>query len=260
MSELVLYDGAHSPSGRRVKLCLFEKGLSFKIRWLNLALMDQKEPSYLKINPTGSVPALLHDGKALYESNVINEYLNAVFPTPSLAPKDAWGQAQMRMWFAFENDFARPFRDALFETFGKDRLQSSRLTPEKLDYEISRRTSNIAYVNFAAKVLTTPRNDALIEDSRLILMEKMELMEERLSDGRSWLCGEQFTLADIAVAPRIDMFPIVGIPDVYRRFPCIGQFIARLKSRPSWEKSAILPGPAESERTVAIGPVKLQAC
>jgi glutathione S-transferase len=77
MTELVLYTVAGVPSPRRVKMCLFEKGLLFKIKWLNLALMDQKQPSYLKLNPTGLVPTLVHDGKAIFESNVINEYIDA---------------------------------------------------------------------------------------------------------------------------------------------------------------------------------------
>ena len=56
MSEIVLYDGAGTPSPRRVKLCLLEKGLPFKIKWLNLGLMDQKNPEFLKVSPTGLVP------------------------------------------------------------------------------------------------------------------------------------------------------------------------------------------------------------
>jgi glutathione S-transferase len=164
MSELTLYDAASVPSPRRVKLCLFEKGLPFKIKWLNLGLMDQKQPSYLKLNPMGLVPTLVHDGKVLYESNVINEYLDAVFPNPRLVPKDAFGQARMRMWFAFENDFAKPFRDAVYETMGKERLQGTGITPEKLREEIGKRTKNEAYIRFATKVLTAPRDDALIAD------------------------------------------------------------------------------------------------
>src|SRR5512145_3291729 len=101
MTELVLYDGAGVPSPRRVKICLLEKGLPFKIKWMNLGMMDQKAPDYLKLNPTGLVPTLVHDGRAIYESNVINEYIDAVFPNPPLVPKDAYGQARMRMWFAF---------------------------------------------------------------------------------------------------------------------------------------------------------------
>ena len=250
MSEIMLYDGAGTPSPRRVRLCLIEKGIPFKIKWLNLGLMDQKNPSYLKFNPTGLVPTLIHDGKAIYESNVINEYIEAVFPNPPLAPKDPWGQAQMRMWFAFENDFAKPFRDAVYETMGKERLKSTGITPEKLREEILRRTPNEVYVKIATQVLTTPRNDELVRDRQLIMLEKMEQMETRLADGRPWLCGDQFTLADIALGPRVDMFPVVGVSDLYQRFPRIGEFMARMKGRPSWEKSAIRPEPGETERMV----------
>ena len=83
-----------------------------------------------------------------------------MFPNPPLVPKDAYGQAEMRMWFAFENDFAKPFRDAVYETMGKERLQSTGITPEKLREEISKRTKNEAYVRFATQVLTTPRDES----------------------------------------------------------------------------------------------------
>jgi glutathione S-transferase len=251
MSEIVLYDGAGTPSPRRVKLCLLEKGLPFKIRWLNLGLMDQKSPEYLTISPTGLVPALVHDGKTLYESYVINEYLDAVFPSPPLVPRDPWGQARMRMWFAFENDFAKPFRDAVYETFAKDRVKSTGLTPDKLREEIGKRTPNAAYAATAVEVLTSPRNDELVKHRQLLMLEKMEQMERRLSDGRPWLLGDQFTLADIALGPRVDMFPAVGITDLYQRFPRIGAFMARMKARPSWERSAVRPEPGETERVIA---------
>jgi hypothetical protein len=45
MSELVLYDAGGTPSPRRVKMCLIEKSLPFTIKWLNIALMDQKAPA-----------------------------------------------------------------------------------------------------------------------------------------------------------------------------------------------------------------------
>jgi glutathione S-transferase len=250
MSDLVLYDAAGVPSPRRVKICLFEKGLPFKIKWLNLGLMDQKRADYLKLNPTGLVPTLIDNGRAIYESNVINEYIDAIYPNPPLVPKDAFSQAEMRMWFAFENDFAKPFRDAAYETLGKERLQSTGITAEKLREEISKRTSNEAYIRFATKVLTTPRDNELLADRHQVMMEKMAQMDDRLSDGRSWLCGDQFTLADIALGPRVDMFPIIGITSLYERFPRIGQFMARLKARPSWTASAVRPEPGETERMV----------
>jgi glutathione S-transferase len=250
MSELVLYDGAGVPSPRRVRICLLEKRLPFTVKWLNLGLMDQKRPDYLALNPTGLVPTLVHDGKAIYESNVINEYVDAIHPNPPLVPKDAYGQARMRMWFAFENDFAKPFRDCAYETLGKERLQSSGISPDKLREEISKRTKNEAYIRFATKVLTTPRDDALLAERHLVLLEKMDMMERQLADGRPWLCGDQFTLADIALGPRVDMFPIIGIPDIDQRFPHIGKFMERMKARPSWAASGFRPEPGETERKI----------
>ena len=250
MSEIVLYDAAGVPSPRRVRICLLEKRLPFTVKWLNLGLMDQKKPDFLKINPTGLVPALVHDGKTLYESNVINEYINAIFPNPPLVPTDPYGQACMRMWFAFENDLAKPFRDCAYETLGKERLQSTGITPEKLREEISKRTKNEAYIRFATRVLTTPRDNELLSERHLLLLEKMESMEQQLADGRPWLCGEQFTLADIALGPRVDMFPIIGIADIYQRFPHIGKFMERVKARSSWEVSGFRPEPGETERKI----------
>ena len=250
MSELVLYDGAGVPSPRRVRICLLEKRLPFTVKWLNLGLMDQKRPDYLALNPTGLVPTLVHDGKAIYEFNVINEYVDAIHPNPPLVPKDAYGQARMRMWFAFENDFAKPFRDCAYETLGKERLQSSGISPDKLREEISKRTKNEAYIRFATKVLTTPRDDALLAERHLVLLEKMDMMERQLADGRPWLCGDQFTLADIALGPRVDMFPIIGIPDIDQRFPHIGKFMERMKARPSWAASGFRPEPGETERKI----------
>ena len=65
------------------------------------------------------------------------------------------------MWFAFENDFAKPFRDASTRRSVRSACKSSGITPEKLREEIGKRTKNEAYIRFATKVLTTPRDDAL---------------------------------------------------------------------------------------------------
>lgn len=252
MTEIILYDAANVPSPRRVRIVLLEKGLPFRIKWLNLGLMDQKQESYLKLNPTGLVPTLVHGEDALYESNVINEYLDALYPEPPLVPREPLAQARMRMWFAFESDWAKPFRDAAYETLAKKRLQDSGMTPEQLRAELMKRTRNEAYVKFATRVLTTPRNDDLLEFCTALLFEKIGQMEATLADGRPWLCGDRFTLADIALIPRMETFPAIGITDIYERFPRIAAWAARVKARPSWEKSAIRPEPGESERVVTV--------
>lgn len=250
MTDLILYSAGGVPSPRRVCMTLLEKRLPFRVRWLNLALMDQKSPDYLRLNPMGLVPTLLHGERALWESNVIAEYLDAIFPDPSLTPPDPWGQAQMRMWFAFEGDFAKPFRDAVYETFAKDRLKSTGVTPETLAEQIGARTSNPAYLRFAMQVLTTPRNEEVLKDRTDILLEKIGQMEDRLADERPWLCGDTLSLADLALAPRLDMFPVIGVTDIAERFPRVGRLLGAIKARPSWTASALQPQPGETERYI----------
>jgi glutathione S-transferase len=238
---IILYDAANSPAGRRVRMTLLEKGLKFESRWLDLALLDQKRPAYLQLNPSGLVPTLVHDGGVLFESNVINEYLDAIFPLPPLVPREPVARAQMQMWMAFELEWAKPFRDIIYETFAKERLQRSGVSAETLATTISTRTTNPAYLHMARQLLTNPRNDALVEDRIAILFERLAWMEAQLADGRHWLLGNEFTLADIALAPRIAMFPLIGIHDLDRLFPRIGAFMSRVAERPSWCASDLRP-------------------
>lgn len=250
VDQTILFDAANMPSPRRVRMCLIEKGLPFTSRWMVLGMMDQKQPDYLALNPTGMVPTLLHGGVTLYDSNVINEYLDAIHPTPALVPADPLGQALMRMWFAIELDIAKPFRDASYETLGKARLQNSGLTEDQLRQEIESRTANPAYLKFAMSVLKTPADEQLIRDRLDLIFEKIGGIERQLADGRTWLCGEQFTLADICMAPRMDMYPVIGIDDLFERYPRLGAWMDRVRQRPSWEKSDFLPEPGETERFV----------
>jgi len=249
-SGLVLYDAANVPSPRRVRICLFEKRLPFTIRWLNLGLMDQKAPDYLTVNPMGLVPTLIHGDTTIYDSNVINEYLDALQPAPPLMPCDPRGQAQVRMWFAFENDWAKPFRAVVYETLAKDRIRATGLTAQQVKGEIAKRTPNPVYGAIAERLLVAPPDDRLVVEQLALVFEKIEQMERVLGDGRPWLCGEAFTLADIALAPRLDMFPALGVDDLPRRFPATGAFLERVKARPSWTQSALVPQPGEVERSV----------
>src|SRR6202171_3889281 len=90
MQSLVLYNAPQSTCSQRVRFTLHEKGLSFCELKLDLFSGDQLRPEYLKINPNGVVPSLVHDGKVIFDSAVIIEYLSEVFPEPPrLVPHDS---------------------------------------------------------------------------------------------------------------------------------------------------------------------------
>jgi len=95
---LKLYHHHTSVCAAKTRLVLAEKGLDFDGEIIRLRERDQHRPEYLAKNPFGLVPMLEHDGKVVVESNVINEYLDDVFPDPALRPTDPFRLAQMRTW------------------------------------------------------------------------------------------------------------------------------------------------------------------
>ena len=60
---LKLYHGLASTCSKKVRMCLYEKGLEFESHLLNLQKFEQHNPAYLKLNPNGVVPTLVHDGR-----------------------------------------------------------------------------------------------------------------------------------------------------------------------------------------------------
>jgi glutathione S-transferase len=249
--KFVLHDAANSPAGRRVRIMLLEKGQTFEIRWLNLALLDQKRPDYLALNPNGLVPTLLHEGRVLFDSTVINEYLEEIFPVPRLVPGEPWGRADMRMCVAFELELAKPFRDAVYETHARRRIADSGLTVEALAAATEERGAALVHRQRSERLLTTPSDPQRLQESYALLIERLEWLERRLGDGRPWLLGDRFTLADITVAPRLALFPLIGMADVPRTHPCIGAYLQRMGERPSFRQSDLSPAPGELVRRVS---------
>ena len=241
MSDFILYDAANSPCARKVRMMLIENDIEFESRWLALAVMEQKQPWYLKLNPNGLVPTLLHGDTVIFDANVIIEYLDKTLPGSNLVPDSVDLQTQMRMWMAFEMEWAKPFRDVIYQTYAKKRLRETGVSAAFLGGEIQKRTTNPAYLHAATSVLLDPVNEQYLSDRIAILMERMAWMEGQLTHNDAWLLGDDFSLADIALAPRLDMFSFIGVTDFYFRYPLIEAYMNRIKARPSWARSEMYP-------------------
>ncbi len=92
--NLTLYHSLRSTCSRRVRNVLALKGLDYESKVINLQKFEHHSPEYLRLNPNGYVP--------------INEYLDEVFPAPSLRPGDAIDRLNMRVWTKFADEFALP--------------------------------------------------------------------------------------------------------------------------------------------------------
>ena len=92
---MVLYSGTTCPFSQRCRLVLFEKGMDFEIRDVDLF---NKPEDIAVMNPYGQVPILVERDLILYESNIINEYIDERFPHPQLMPADPVMRARARLF------------------------------------------------------------------------------------------------------------------------------------------------------------------
>ncbi len=116
----------------KVRIALSEKHIAWEPIHVNLRANEHKPPEFLDLNPYGKVPVLLVQGAVIYESTVVNEYLEDHFPDPPLMPHDPLGRAEVRLWEDYgDNAFLGPaegifVQDKGWRTFESERLQQMR--------------------------------------------------------------------------------------------------------------------------------------
>ena len=97
-----LYSGTTCPFSHRCRIVLYEKGMDFEI--IDVDLFNKPEDLAV-MNPYNQVPVLVDRDLILYESNIINEYIDDRFPHPQLMPADPVMRARARLFlFRFEQE------------------------------------------------------------------------------------------------------------------------------------------------------------
>ncbi len=108
MQNVELFHWEPNANSGKPMLTLAEKGVSYTSHYLDLLNFDQHKPEYLKINPQGTIPAMLHNGKVLTESTAIMEYVDEAFDGPSLMPASAVDRWRVRWWMKFIDQWLAP--------------------------------------------------------------------------------------------------------------------------------------------------------
>lgn len=196
---------AMAPSPRRVRIFIAEKGIEIPRVDLDVTAGDTHSDNFLRKNSLGEVPILeLDDGTVIAESQAICRYLEAQFPEPNLFGRDPLEAAQIDMW--------------------DRRLEIHLLNPLGL---IARHSFDF----FKDKVTQVP---AFAEAQRRDQKGKFTWLNEELSDGRPFITGERFTVADITgmTVAFILTFVEVERPDGLTH---LERWFERLQVRPSWD-------------------------
>lgn len=233
--DLVLYHGLASTCSKKVRMCLCEKGLVFESHLLNLQKFEQHDPQYLKLNPNGVVPTLVHDGRPIVESSVIIQYIDDAFPEPALLPSDPFARAQARLWLKFSDDVA--YGAVAIPTWDKiSRPVASKLSQDELAVMLSRIPTAERRERWL-KTATTGFSDEEHAAAAERMRQCFTRIEAALESG-DWLAGADFSLADIAMIPFIDRIlnlrpDLAGSPD----WPRLDAWYGRMSARPAFARA-----------------------
>ncbi|MCI0568280.1 MAG: glutathione S-transferase family protein [Acidobacteria bacterium] len=208
---LKLHNFDRSPFGWKTRIVLAEKKVPHEV-----IVPENKSESaaFAKLNPFRLTPVLeLEDGRTIYESTVVNEYLEEAYPTPVMLPEDPYERARVRMLEDTTDQYLmqtlRDFRGSQYE------YAPPFLIPKKADQV----------------------DHKLLEESKKKVHEHLARLEKELT-GRTWFGGETFSLADAAlVAPLTGSLSLMGVlPDP--KYPNLAAWSRRVAERPSVIASA----------------------
>jgi glutathione S-transferase len=236
---LILHHAWRSSASRRVRLCLEEKGLAYESHVVDMANMEHHSPEYLKINPNGVIPALIHDGKPLYESGTICEYLDEVFPDPPLRPADPYDRATMRNWVRHVDE--RIHSLIIFNWRHHLQKVASQWSDEELAERLKKIPSKERQESWL-RVARRPYTDEERAGARAKLVELLDKMEVMLSTS-AWLAGPTYSIADIAVVPFVKRIDEEIAPDQVTpaTHPRVAEWWAAIQSRPAFARAKIGP-------------------
>ncbi len=191
---MVLYSGTTCPFSQRCRFVLFEKGMDFEIRDVDL----YNKPEDISImNPYGQVPILVERDLILYESNIINEYIDERFPHPQLMPADPIMRARTRLFlYNFEKEL---------------------------------------FVHVSVLENRNPVDAKARDGARSSIRDRLSQLAPLLVKNK-YMLGAEFSMLDVAIAPllwRLDHYEI----ELPKSAAPIQKYAERLFSRPAYIES-----------------------
>ena len=191
MSQLVLYTNPQS-RGRIAHWMLEEVGQAYDTVWLDFG-PAMRTPDYLAINPMGKVPALVHGKAVVTETPAICAYLADAFPQAGLIPPAGTHErAAFYRW--------------LFFTAGPVEMAT---TAKAFGWEVPEGKSGMAGFGKYSRTIAT--------------------LEKALQD-KPYVCGDQFTAADVYVGATLNWGMMFGSIDKQALFE---DYVARMQARPA---------------------------
>ena len=232
---LKLYHGYLSVCAQKARLGLAEKGLEWESQLVDLQKGEQQTPEYLKLNPKGVIPTLIHDGRVIRESNVLIEYLDEVFPTPPLKPDDPYDRAQMRIWMKRLDEGHHDVATAVMSQAVSIRHRYLAMGIEEATKRIEgqvdpikrERRRSVIFDGVESPEFATAINmwRKLFDDMEIALAET------------GHLAGASYSLADLAWTPYFVRLEQLTFDRLMEGYPNIAKWFAMVKARPCYREA-----------------------
>ena len=199
-----LYDSI-GPNPHIVRMFMAEKGIDLPKQAVDVRKGENREAEHLKRNPHGQMPTLeLDDGNYVSEITAICEYLEEKQPSPAMIGSTAEERAECRMW-------TRRVDLNICET-----LANGFRYGEGLKF-------------FEKRIVVAPEASPGL---KMVAQDRLKWLDGQMADGRDYLCGKRFTLADMLLFGWLDFVNTVGQP-LNRDNKHVAAWFDRVAQRPS---------------------------
>ena len=227
-----LYHGNISNCSMRVRMTLIEKEIEWTSHHLDLKKKENISEDYFGINPKGLVPVLIDNGVVHVESNEIIDYLDRNYPEPSLRSKEH--ESEMLDWLRLAGSIhVAAIKPYVYAT--KIAKKIKKTTEEEQKYNALQKNEELK--NFHAKHAgSSSFKEKDLVKSKKILSDCFSKLENTL-DGREWVMGEQFTLADISWIPV--HFVLIGCGYQFAGYPNITRWAKAFTKKKSYQEGII---------------------
>jgi GSH-dependent disulfide-bond oxidoreductase len=235
---LTIYHWEPNANSGKPILAAFEKGVEFESRYIDMLAFEQHAPEYLKVNPNGTVPAMIHDGILVPESTAMMEYIDGSFEGPKLRPDDPFERWRMRWWCRYFDQVIGPSISMFGWSFFVGPAMRTR-DPEELKSRIERIPLKERRIAWSKAIYGTFSPEEMAESGRRIAAG-VEHLEATLSE-RPWVAGNSYSIADIAGFNMIAGLPLMS-PQVVNDTvtPHILEWLRKINERPAIRRSFAL--------------------
>lgn len=237
---LELYHHGSSACAAKVRLALAEKQLPWHSHYVDILAGEQFSAAFLAVNPKAVVPVLVHDGRPIRESTVICEYVEEAFPAHPIYPSSPYDRAQVRLWTKAVDEELHPACSALTYVVSHRHTILRKGVGSFEQFLGQGSGEGLAARERKWRWIQQGLSAPGAADQIRLYDGYLRQMEQALT-GRHWLAGDEFSMADIALAPYLNRLCALSMQGMWQndRYPRVEDWFERLRSRPTFRPSLL---------------------